>query len=138
MSPQYASTSWPALPCASAHQLAFKIGGQLFPIDPRDFISSFDGNATTCVANNVFQTDPPSRGALFSWSLGDPFFKSNLVAFYYGNLTHPSVDPPRIGFMSTVPQNATALLQEVVQQAQGDGGIFESEAIKFYVSYVIL
>lgn len=84
------------------------------------------GDATTCIANNLVSTDPPSSGALFSWSLGDPFFKSTLVAFYYGNLTNPSVDPPRIGFLSQVPQNASTLLQEAVVDAEQDGGVFES------------
>ncbi|KII86691.1 hypothetical protein PLICRDRAFT_114010 [Plicaturopsis crispa FD-325 SS-3] len=114
------------LPCTASHSLAFEIGGQMFPVDPRDFVSENKaGDATTCVANNVIGTDPPSVGALYSWSLGDPFFKSNLVAFYYGNLTHPSVDPPRIGFMSTVPTNATALLDDAVQEAQQNGGSLE-------------
>ena len=99
----------------------------MFPVDPRDFVSQkSSGDATTCVASNIVSTDPPSNGALFSWSLGDPFMKSNLVVFYYGNLTHPSVDPPRIGFLSTVPQNASALLQDAVSDAQQDGGNFES------------
>ena len=99
----------------------------MFPVDPRDFVSQKNsGDATTCVANNIVSTDPPSSGALFSWSLGDPFMKSNTVVFYYGNLTHPSVDPPRIGFLSNVPQNASALLQDAVSDAQQDGGNFES------------
>ena len=54
---------------------------------------------------------------------------SNLVAFYYGNLTHPSVDPPRIGFMSMVPNNADALLQNDIAQAKADGGNFESASV---------
>jgi hypothetical protein len=99
----------------------------MFPIDPRDFVSQQEsGDATTCIANNVVSTDPPSSGSLFSWSLGDTFLKSNLVVFHYGNLTHPSVDPPKIGFMSNVPQNATTLLQDAVQDAQGSGGVFDS------------
>jgi hypothetical protein len=44
-----------------------------------------------------------------------------LVAFYYGNLTHPSVDPPRIGFLSTVPKNASQLLSIAVESAQQNG-----------------
>lgn len=121
------SSALPTFPCTSAHSLSFQIGGKMFPIDPRDFVSQNNsGDATTCVASNVVATDAPSAGALFSWSLGDPFFKSNLVVFYYGNLTHPSLDPPRIGFLSTVPQNASALLQSAVADAQSDGGVFES------------
>ncbi|KAF7791449.1 hypothetical protein EIP86_002465 [Pleurotus ostreatoroseus] len=130
VSPAFAadSNAQPTFPCATPHTLKFQIGGQMFPIDPRDFVGTNNkGNATTCVANNLVATDPPSRGALFSWSLGDPFFKSNRVIFYYGNLTHPSVDPPRIGFMSLVPLNASSLLQQAVQDAQADGGVFESE-----------
>ncbi|KAI0071144.1 acid protease [Panus rudis PR-1116 ss-1] len=117
----------PIFPCATAHNLTFQIGGKMFPIDPRDFVSAQKtGDATDCVADNVVTTDPPSIGALYSWSLGDPFFKSNTVVFYYGNLTHPSSDPPRIGFISNVPQNANDLLQEAVSEAKSQGGVFES------------
>ncbi|KAJ7873883.1 aspartic peptidase domain-containing protein [Mycena olivaceomarginata] len=118
------------LACAKAHNLAFKIGGKMFPIDPRDLpgpVSAHD--AQNCVIDNLVATDAPGVGALFRWSLGDPFMKSNLVAFHYGNLTHPSQDPPRIGFLSQVPDNAAALLTQAVQQAIGDGGDFESTIV---------
>jgi len=129
VSPAFAANpnAGPAFPCAVPHELAFQIGGKTFPIDPRDFMSqSTPRDARTCLATNIFPTDPPSHGALFSWSLGDPFFKSNLVAFYYGNLTHPSIDPPRIGFLSMVPANASSIVQSIVSQAQANGGNFES------------
>ncbi|KAJ4471235.1 aspartic peptidase domain-containing protein [Lentinula lateritia] len=131
VSPNYnpASTnSLPVLDCTTAHTLAFQIGGKMFPVDPRDFISDTKAtNTKTCEADNVVATDPPSVGALFRWSLGDPFLKSTLVAFHYGNLTHPSVDPPRIGFLSMVPDNADALLTQAVEDAQSAGG-FESKS----------
>ncbi|KAH9159493.1 aspartic peptidase domain-containing protein [Lactarius sanguifluus] len=121
------SNAAPTFPCKVPHTLAFQIGGKTFPVDPRDFISQHKiGDVSTCVANNLVATDPPQSGALFSWSLGDPFFKSNLVAFYYGNLTHPSADPPRIGFLSMVPDNANVLLQNDIAQAEANGGNFES------------
>ncbi|THU81307.1 acid protease, partial [Dendrothele bispora CBS 962.96] len=85
------SNSAATLPCDVPHTLAFQIGGKMFPVDPRDFIGEASNDASTCVADNLVATDPPSLGALFRWSLGDPFMKSNLVAFHYGNLTHPSV-----------------------------------------------
>ncbi|KIM73674.1 hypothetical protein PILCRDRAFT_722010 [Piloderma croceum F 1598] len=107
--------------CSIPHTLGFQIGGQMFPIDPRDFIGASNGDTSTCLADHVVATDAPSKGSLFSWSLGDPFFKSTLVAFYYGNLTHPSVDPPRIGFLSTVPKNASQLLSIAVESAQQNG-----------------
>lgn len=128
VSPAFAANTnaAPTLSCDSAHTLAFEIGGKLFSVDPRDFLSQQRaGNATACVASSVVSTDPPSFGALFRWSLGDPFLKSNLVAFYYGNLTHPSVDPPRIGFLSMVPSNASALLDGAVTDASDNGGNFE-------------
>ena len=129
VSPTFArNPSSPAtFPCDTPHTLAFKIGGKLFPVDPRDFVSSqSQSGAKVCTASNVVSTDPPSSGSLFSWSLGDPFLKSTTVVFYYGNLTHPSVDPPKIGFVSNVPQNADDLLEQAVSEAQASGGIFES------------
>ena len=48
----------------------------------------------------------------------------NVVVFYYGNLTHPSVDPPRIGLLSTVPSNADQLLKDAVAKAAANGGSF--------------
>jgi len=48
----------------------------MFPVDPRDFIGEASQDASTCVADNLVATDPPSVGALFRWSLGDPFMKS--------------------------------------------------------------
>ncbi len=42
---------------------------------------------------------------------------SVFVAFYYGNLTHPSQDEPRIGLLSTVPSDAAQRLQAAVQLA---------------------
>ena len=131
VSPAYAAnpSSDPTLPCSSAHDLVFQIGGKKFPVDARDFVSQDDaGDATTCVANNVVSTDPPSTGALFSWNLGDPFLKSNMVIFYYGNLTHPSEDPPKIGFVSLVPSDDNELLEDAVQEAQSDGGNFDCES----------
>lgn len=130
VSPGYDATDTsakPTFPCAQPHSLSFLIGGKQFPVDPRDFIgAASSGNATECVANKVVSTDPPSRGALFRWSLGDPFFKSNLVVFHYGNLTHPSVDPPRIGLMSLVSADAEEELQKAVQAAEINGGNFRS------------
>ncbi|TFK52169.1 acid protease [Heliocybe sulcata] len=130
VSPSYDATdanSVPSYPCNTAHTLAYQIGGQMFPVDPRDFtVQLKDGDATDCYAGNLVSTDPPAVGGLFSWSLGDPFFKSNLIAFYYGNLTHPSQDPPRIGFMSLVPSDADTKLQAAVSAAQQNNGIFAS------------
>jgi hypothetical protein len=72
------STDEPVIPCNVPHTLSFQIGGKIFPVDPRNFISPspIAGDTTNCIVENVVATDPPSMGALFSWNLGDPFFKS--------------------------------------------------------------
>ncbi|KAF5360191.1 hypothetical protein D9758_011356 [Tetrapyrgos nigripes] len=119
-----------AFPCDVPHTLTFQIGGKMFPVDPRDFISEKSTDLSTCLASTMFKaSDPPSLGDLTSWSLGDPFFKSNLVAFYYGNLTHPSVDPPRIGFLSTVPQNANELLTSAIHDAESAGEVASTDDV---------
>ena len=42
------------------------------------------------------------------------WLNSVLVAFYYGNNTYPSHDPPKMGFLSTVPQDAASQLVSAV------------------------
>jgi len=118
------------LPCATAHNLSFKIGGEMFPIDPRDLVSPVSaGDAENCVVDTIVATDAPGVGALFRWSFGDVLFKSNLVVFHYGNLTHPSQDPPRIGILSEVPADAADLLNQAVQSAAANGGDFDSTLV---------
>ncbi|KAJ7724307.1 aspartic peptidase domain-containing protein [Mycena maculata] len=110
--------------CATPHIMEFSIGGKMFPVDPRDFVTqAFDGELQDCTAN-VVETDSPvaGQGYQYSWSLGDPFIKGVLAAFYYGNITYPSVDPPRIGLLSTVPSNAGTLLQGALTAAQAQNG----------------
>ncbi|KAG6910344.1 hypothetical protein DXG01_011413 [Tephrocybe rancida] len=112
-------------PCDQAHTLSFSIGGKLFPVDPRDFITqTYVDHVDVCNANLV-STDPPSEGAyLYSWSLGDPFLKSVVASYHYGNLTHPSHDPPKMGFLSTVPADAAAQLKAAVAAAKSGDGNF--------------
>jgi len=104
--------------CDEPHTLAFSFGGKLFPVDPRDFTQQrYTDNIRTC-GPALLSTDPPERGGyLFSWSLGTPFLKSVLSAYYYGNITYPSSDPARMGFKSTVPPNANQLLLDAVASA---------------------
>ncbi|CAA7270331.1 unnamed protein product [Cyclocybe aegerita] len=104
--------------CDEPHLLEFEIGGKRFPVDPRDFVTqAFTNNVDACYANLV-STDPPRVGGYqFSWSLGTPFLKGVLSSYYFGNLTYPSQDQPRIGFLSTVPSNANDLLRAAVASA---------------------
>ncbi|KAG1779953.1 aspartic peptidase domain-containing protein [Suillus placidus] len=113
----------PHFACSLPHTLAFQIGGRMFPVDPRDFINQVrSGNAQVCGAN-LAQTDVPVLGGggyLYSWSLGDPFLKGVLAAFYYGSFTGLSQDPPRIGFLSTVPSDAGQRLEDAVSAASAE------------------
>ncbi|KAH9913688.1 acid protease [Epithele typhae] len=126
--------------CAIPHNLSFLIGGVLFPVDPRDFarpeslINDIVGlnfgpaRAQRCTPA-LAVTDPPGDGGfLYSWSLGVPFLKSTLAAFYYGNSTHPTRDPPRVGFLSTVPSDAGESLADAVASAALHGGLFPEKS----------
>jgi hypothetical protein len=62
--------------CAEAHTLAFQIGGNMYPVDPRDFGSQRFEDTTSECTPNLAPTDPPGSGFLYSWSIGDPFLKS--------------------------------------------------------------
>ncbi|KAA1478690.1 acid protease [Dentipellis sp. KUC8613] len=103
--------------CSQPHSLAFQINGTLFAVDPRDFGAPTAGNSTARCSPSLAIADPPGSTFLYSWNLGDPFLKSVLVSLYYGNLTYPSSDPPRMGFLSTVPADAGARLQSIVAAA---------------------
>ncbi|KAI0684465.1 aspartic peptidase domain-containing protein [Cytidiella melzeri] len=110
--------------CAKPHTLTFQIGGQMFPVDSRDFVRQSYADTVEWCSANLAITDPPGEGFLYSWSLGDPFIKSALVAFHYGNLTRPSEDPPRIGLLSTVSGNSGDLLKDAVDAADVNSGNF--------------
>jgi phytepsin len=56
-------------------------------------------------------------GYQFSWSLGVPFLKGVMTTFYYGNISYPSQDPPKIGFLSTVPSDASSRMQAAASAA---------------------
>jgi hypothetical protein len=49
------------------------------------------------------------------WGLFHPF--STLATFYYGNLSYPSQDPPKLGFLSTVPSDASGMMQSTASVA---------------------
>jgi len=114
-------------PCSVPHSLAFSIGGKMFPVDPRDFVRQAVDDSVELCQSNMAVADPPTdegNGYRFSWSLGDPFLRSVIASFYYGNITHPSQDPPQMGFLSTVPEDAPARLVQAVEEASRTGGNF--------------
>ncbi|KAK7442722.1 hypothetical protein VKT23_015969 [Stygiomarasmius scandens] len=111
-------------PCTQPNILTFQIGGKMFPIDPKDLGNQlFEDSVEDCVPN-LAVTDTPveGEGFLYSWNLGTPFLKSVLASFHYGNISFPSQDPPRIGFLSTVPDNLEDRYKEAVQKAATENG----------------
>ncbi|KAK0471167.1 aspartic peptidase domain-containing protein [Armillaria novae-zelandiae] len=114
--------------CSTPHILAFQIGGKMFPIDPRDFIvQAFADNVDICAAN-IAATDTPvlggSSGVCRSSRLNVLAGCSVLSAFHYGNLSYPSTDSPRIGLLSTVPDDASDKLIEAVMAASDSGNLY--------------
>ncbi|KIJ48551.1 hypothetical protein M422DRAFT_103485, partial [Sphaerobolus stellatus SS14] len=121
------STQGPRVDCNKFVQITYVAGGKQFPVDPRDFLGP--QLLPNCSVEAVNPTTPPQPGIGFSWVLGDVFLKSNLVAFYYSNLTHPSVDPPRIGFLSTVPSNAAELYSSAISSTQATETLLVSSEV---------
>lgn len=52
-----------------------------------------------------------------------------MATFYYGNITYPSQDSPRIGFKSTVPPDAGDQLKSTVAEARRIGTGFSGTHI---------
>jgi phytepsin len=112
-------------PCTEPHTLAFEIGGKMFPVDPRDFASqAFRNDVQRCAANVVATDAPRIGGYQFGWILGVPFLKSVLSSYYYGNITYPSQDIPKMGFLSTVPADAADKMRIAVAAASSAGRNF--------------
>ncbi|KAF8804906.1 acid protease [Phlegmacium glaucopus] len=114
-------------PCSNSHSLAFSIGNKLFPVDPRDFAAQVFPNSVEVCYPNIAVTDPPREdGYRFSWSMGTPFLKSVLTCYHYGNLSYPSQDPPKMGFLSTVPSDANGRMQHAASAAAKANNNFPS------------
>ncbi|KAF8628547.1 hypothetical protein AX15_003827 [Amanita polypyramis BW_CC] len=67
-------------PCDEPHTLTFSIGGERFPVDPRDFIEQeYKNNVSWCTAKLLATNTPTIGGFLYSWSLGSPFLKRSVL-----------------------------------------------------------
>lgn len=79
--------------------------GFLVRVDPGDAVFEVVSILSSCALPYAY----PHRSLISS---------RVLASFYYGNLTTPSVDPPRIGLVSTMPSNAPALLAAAIKAAE--------------------
>ncbi|KAL1740991.1 aspartic peptidase domain-containing protein [Schizophyllum fasciatum] len=115
-------------PCAEPHALEFEFGGARFAVDPRDFaVPAYEGDVEHCTAA-LAATDTPTigEGYLYSWSLGIPFLKSVLSAYHFGDLAYPSRDAPRVGLLSTVPDDASDLYKAAFEGASSKGSFYST------------
>ncbi|KAL1727962.1 aspartic peptidase domain-containing protein [Schizophyllum commune] len=115
-------------PCSEPHTLEFQFGGKRFAVDPRDFaVQAYEGNINDCTAA-LAVTDTPElgEGYLYSWSLGIPFLKGVLSAYHFGDLAYPSRDAPRVGLLSTVPDNASDLYKAAYAVASSSGSFYST------------
>ncbi|TRM60941.1 aspartic peptidase domain-containing protein [Schizophyllum amplum] len=114
--------------CGEPHTLEFEFGGKRFAVDPRDFVAqAYEGSTNEC-AVVVAATDTPTigEGYLYSWSLGIPFLKSVLSAYHFGDLAYPSRDAPRVGLLSTVPDDAADLYRAAFAAASASGDLYST------------
>jgi hypothetical protein len=63
----------------------------------------------------------PIRASVLRFMLRLSSYFRVLSAYYYGNLSFPSVDPPKIGLLSTVPTDASQQLKAAVTTASKAG-----------------
>ncbi|KAH8809518.1 aspartic peptidase domain-containing protein [Flagelloscypha sp. PMI_526] len=102
-------------PCDTPHMLAFEIGGRMFPVDPRDFISqAFENQVELCTANLV-DTDVPVLSEEGGCSIHEKRYNILLLWKHYT----PFNGSPRMGFKSTVPLDAGERLKAAIEQTKG-------------------
>jgi hypothetical protein len=64
--------------------------------------------------------------------------RSVLASFYFGNISYPSKDPPRVGFLSTVPSDAGDQLKAAVAEASSASANFPGECLASFSSLPLL
>ncbi|KAF9013601.1 hypothetical protein BDZ89DRAFT_1046771 [Hymenopellis radicata] len=96
--------------------LTFEIGGKMFPVDPRDFISQADADSTDARIATIAVTDTPQCGQAICihvvWTPLCVSFPKSHISFQ---------DPPSIGFLSTMPEDAAARpFMKALDEANGN------------------
>ncbi|KAH9894785.1 aspartic peptidase domain-containing protein [Cubamyces lactineus] len=112
-------TSW-IVPCNASTNLSFILGGQEYPVHPRDIITMYNGVklgtidgidlvADTTICLNSFQVGKPIDA--YDVLLGMPFLRNVYASFHYGDYTPPgnvtTGEKPYLQFLSvTDPKQA--------------------------------
>ena len=60
------------------------------------------------------------------------FSFSTFTTYYYGNLSYPSQDPPKLGFLSTVPSDASSRMQSAASAAAKANNNFPGMFLFFF------
>ncbi|KAI0328368.1 acid protease [Cubamyces sp. BRFM 1775] len=110
-------TNW-IVPCNASTNLTFTLGGQDYPVHPRDIITLYNGvkldtvNGIDMVANasiclNTYQTGTPDDE--YDMLLGMAFLRNVYGSFHYGDYTPPgnvtTGVKPYVQFLSVIEQD---------------------------------
>ncbi|KXN86268.1 Gastricsin [Leucoagaricus sp. SymC.cos] len=106
------SNQW-LVPCDYEVDMAFQIGGQIFPLHPLDVAPATAGNNSTCVGSFI----PTQLGAQsqFDWLVGDNFLRSVYAVYDFGDYDSRGVmgDPYMQLLSITNPDEASADFHKV-------------------------
>lgn len=94
------SNQW-LVSCDHEVDMAFQIGGQIFPLHPLDVTPTTAGNSSTCVGSFIpTQFGPQTQ---FDWLVGDNFLRSVYAVYDFGDYdAKGSMGDPYIQFLSVI------------------------------------
>ncbi|KAJ3563842.1 hypothetical protein NP233_g8671 [Leucocoprinus birnbaumii] len=106
------SNQW-LVPCGHEIDMAFQIGGQIFPLHPLDVTPATAGNNSTCVGS--FVPTPLGSESQFDWLVGDNFLRSVYAVYDFGDYDSNGVmGNPFMQFLSIInPDEASADFHQI-------------------------
>ncbi|KAF8812440.1 aspartic peptidase A1 [Phlegmacium glaucopus] len=99
-----ATTGFWMLPCGAEVDMAFQIGGQLFPLHPLDVNPTMALDPSTCIGSFVPQSVP--IGSDVDWLIGDNFLRSVYSIYDFGDFdASGQMGDPYMKFLSLIDPN---------------------------------
>jgi saccharopepsin len=99
-----ASTGYWMVPCDAEVDMAFQIGGQMFPLHPLDVTPTMVLDPSTCIGSFVPQSDP--IGSDIDWLMGDNFLRSVYSIYDFGDFdASGKMGDPYMKFLSLIDPN---------------------------------
>jgi hypothetical protein len=108
-----ASTGYWILPCDAEIDMAFQIGGQVFPLHPLDVSPTLPLDLSTCVGSFIPQS--VSVGKDVDWLLGDNFLRAVYSVYDFGDFdSSGKMGNPYMKLLSVVdPDQASADFHQI-------------------------